>query len=167
MPNSPVKTRRQDAIRQILARHDVASQEELAGLLQRRGFQVTQSTLSRDLRDMSVVRQLTANGYAYQLAEAGQAMAAPPRHLRQLAAGEVIALEANEAMVVIRTLSGRAQGVASFLDSWPHGDLLATVAGDDTVLALPSTTRHTGRLRQALAELFTLQPQTAGQGVSS
>ena len=157
MTSSLEKTRRQRAIRQIVDSASVASQDNLVDLLRVQGFQVTQSTLSRDLREMKVLRIPTAAGYVYQSPGTSLPTEQSP-HLQQVAAEEVVGLEANETTVVIRTLSGRASGVAAFLDSWSNTDLMATVAGDDAVLALPASTRHTPRLLHALEELFSLRP---------
>ena len=158
MSSSLEKTRRQRAIRQILDSANVASQDNLVDLLCLQGFQVTQSTLSRDLREMKVLRIPTAAGYIYQSAGTAGPTTEQSPHLRQVAAEEVVGMEANETTVVIRTLSGRAPGVAAFLDSWSNPDLMATVAGDDAVLALPTSTQNTPRLRHALEELFSLRP---------
>lgn len=165
MSSSIEKTRRQRAIRHILDSASVTSQENLVHLLSLQGFQVTQSTLSRDLREMKVLRIPTASGSIYQSPGSAAPTEQSP-HLRQVATEEVLGLAANETTVVIRTLAGRAPGVAAFLDGWNNSDLMATVAGDDTVLALPTSTQKTERLLHTLEELFSLRPAFAGEGPS-
>ncbi len=59
--------------------------------------------------------------------------------LRQVVGMEITAVHHNGAMVVIRTLTGRAEGVAGFLDGWDNPDILGTVAGDDTVFVAPAS----------------------------
>ena len=67
-------------------------------------------------------------------------------------------MAANETSVVLRTRVGHAQGVAVYLDGLREPDVLATVAGDDTVLVLPTSVRRAGALRRRLVELFDLAP---------
>jgi transcriptional regulator of arginine metabolism len=151
------KTRRQRAILDLVRSAEVSSQEDLGRRLRRHGFQATQATLSRDLRELRLSRLPTPTGYRYLPAPTegngeGQAPAAP--RLRAVTAEEVTGVEANESVVIVRTLSGRAQGVAVFLDHWRHPDLMGTIAGDDTILVLPRSVRRTGRLRKAVMRLF-------------
>jgi transcriptional regulator of arginine metabolism len=74
------------------------------------------------------------------------------RRLQSVAALEVTGIESNESCVVVRTLTGRAQGVAVWLDQLGLRELLATIAGDDTILALPRSARRTERLKRELAD---------------
>ena len=126
--------------------------------MKRRGFRVTQATLSRDLKEMRILRVPTEAGYRY--AEAGSTAAEPPtddaeaRHLASVAAAEITGLDSNESCVVVRTLTGRAQGAAVWLDGLALPDVLATLAGDDTILVLPRSARKTARLRAALHSIL-------------
>jgi transcriptional regulator of arginine metabolism len=74
----------------------------------------------------------------------------------------VTGIDGNETCVVVRTLTGRAQGVAVWIDSLGDSDILATVAGDDTILIVPRSTKSTSRLRAALSSTlgFASRPQT-------
>jgi transcriptional regulator of arginine metabolism len=71
-----------------------------------------------------------------------------------LAEREVLQVEANEHMIVLRTLAGRAQGVGVYIDSLRHAEVLGTLAGDDTVLVLPRSVRRTPKLRIWLQAQF-------------
>jgi len=144
------RTRRQKAILDIVSRSAIPSQGELATALRKRGFRVTQATLSRDLKELRLSRVPTADGYRYAPAETEPASPAADR----LAAVEVMGVEANESVVVLRTLAGHAQSVGVFLDGLKHAEILGTIAGDDTVLVLPRSTRRTARLKSALGKLF-------------
>ena len=70
--------------------------------------------------------------------------------------GNTVHVLANEVSVVIATLPGRGQGLAHYLDALNLSDILGTVAGDDTILVLPRSTRRTGKLRRELAGLLGL-----------
>jgi transcriptional regulator of arginine metabolism len=128
------KSKRHFAIKEIIQAKAISSQEELSVDLKKRGFDVTQATLSRDLSELGVGRIHADDRMRYVLSTESE-----ERKLKSLVGFEVTSIDANEAMIVIRTLPGRAPGVASFLDSLHHPHLLGTVAGDDTVVVLPST----------------------------
>lgn len=153
------KVRRQDALLAVLREQVIHSQEELRRALRQRGFRVTQATLSRDLKELRVPCVPTAQGYRYALPEAEDVPAAPavPGRLQNVAALEVTGVEANEVAIVIRTLTGRAPGVAAWLDGLHLPDVLATLAGDDVILVLPRRIEATSRLQRAIAELLQLQ----------
>lgn len=148
------KARRRQAIVELVRAASIANQEELLQALAGRGHAVTQSTLSRDLKELRVARVPTGEGYRYL--PAGEAGAPAPRGLGTLTAAEVTAVEANESLVVVRTQVARAQGVAVYLDGLALPELLATVAGDDTILAVPASGHEIGALRARLEQLFGL-----------
>ena len=141
------KSYRHFAIKEVIQSQPIPSQEELCIELKKRGFDVTQATLSRDLKELGVVRIHSEGGLRYALSAESE-----ERKMKSLIGFEVLSIDANEAMIVIRTLPGRAPGVASFLDALHHPHLLGTVAGDDTVLVLPSTIKKIGDALQEIKE---------------
>jgi len=158
MTDTTDKTRRHRTILQLLAATPIASQEDLAAELAAGGIRVTQSTLSRDLKELRVTRVSTGDSYRYVPAggNGGSHAATPPEQLRRLAASEVTGIDANEVAVAVHTLSGRAQGVAVYLDSLAMPEILATLAGDDTVIVYPKRIKQTAKLRQRLAALLSV-----------
>jgi transcriptional regulator of arginine metabolism len=151
------KLHRHQLILSILEKRAIASQEELAAELEARDVSVTQPTLSRDLRELRVIRVPTPDGYRYVppgVEVNGNGSRLAPERFKQLTALEVTGIDANEVTVAVRTMPGRAQGLAAFLDSQNIPELMATIAGDDTVIVHPRRTRHTVRLRRLLAELL-------------
>ena len=150
------KVRRQAALLAVLREEVIHTQEELRRSLRRRGFRVTQATLSRDLKEMRVPCIPTAEGYRYAPpeTEAAPAPLTAPRRMHNVAVVEVTSIDANEMAVVVRTLTGRAQGVAVWLDGLRLNDVLATIAGDDTILVVPRSVEATPRLKQELAVLL-------------
>lgn len=143
------KTRRRQAILELIATTSIPSQHELARALRARGFRVTQATLSRDLKDLRISRIPTDDGYAYAVTE-GESREAEAGLVER----EVLGVEANESIIVLRTLAGRAQGVGVYIDGLKQAEILGTIAGDDTVLVLPRSVRRTAKLRLWLMELF-------------
>lgn len=136
------KQSRHFAVRQTIANNVVANQDELRVLLESQGYEVTQATLSRDLKELGVSRAHTPQGTRYVLPTSG----GEERKLTTLVSYEVISIEANEMLVVIRTLPGRAAGVADIIDSQGHPEILGTVAGDNTIFVAPRSIRNTAAL---------------------
>jgi transcriptional regulator of arginine metabolism len=139
------KNSRHQLIVELLASHEVRSQPELLDLLVDRGVQVTQATLSRDLVELDAVRVRTQSGslvYAVP-AEGGDRRPAAPgetaaagHRLSRLLAELLVSADASANLVVLRTPPGAAQFLASALDKVEYGDVLGTIAGDDTVLLI-------------------------------
>ena len=129
------KTERQTAIREIVAARAVASQEELRRLLAKRGWDVTQSTLSRDLRELRLARIPDDRGgvrYAFPEGNGEDGTAELEAMLPRLLVGA----EGVGVLVVVRTRRSGAQPVAEALDMLEWPDVAGTIAGDDTVLLI-------------------------------
>lgn len=157
MADRAEKARRQREIIDLVHRESIGSQEGLAAALASSGFEVTQSTLSRDLKELKVLRVPVGGGYRYLPAEdrtLRRSSIPGSLHLGSLAPLEVTGVDSNEHAVVVRTLVGRAQGVGVYLDGLGLENLLATIAGDDTILILPTSVKKTKALKKQLDELF-------------
>lgn len=151
---SSPREHRRSVIKRLIHEHRISSQEELVKLLAIHGVQCTQATLSRDLRDMNVVRRTTAAGPVYQADRSPAYLAA----LRRVVGMEIQNVRHNGSLIVIRTLAGRAEGVAAFLDGWGHGNILGTVAGDDTVFVAPADTSKIEKLADQIRGLEIADP---------
>lgn len=143
------KQGRHFAIRQIISRQSVANQDELRRLLESEGYETTQTTLSRDLKEMGVGRAQSTQGSRYVL----PAGTADEKHLATLFTYEVISIEANEAIIVIKTLPGRAAGVGDIIDTFGLSDILGTVAGDNTIFIAPKSVSRIKKLVAALQNI--------------
>ena len=146
------KRKRQAAILDVIGRQAVGSQEELRILLEKRGWDVTQSTLSRDLRDLRLARVPTTDGVRYAVADGTLSSAARPA-LDALLPQLLTRVDGVGEMIVVRTVPGGAQPVASALDgeSWP--DVLGTVGGDDTILVVCRSSAARERIERRLRKL--------------
>lgn len=129
------KHARQFKIKEVISDQVISSQEELCDALYEQGFVTTQATLSRDLNEMGIVRvpYKTSFRYSFTKEEGGG------ESLRQLVGLEIINVKANESLILVRTISGRAKGVGVFLDHLEGSHILGTVAGDNTVLVIPES----------------------------
>lgn len=139
------KSARHQRIIDIVTAHPVRSQTELADLLGDHGVRVTQATLSRDLVELDAVKVRGADGalvYAVP-SEGGDRSVTAPREsaagrdrLARLCAELLVSAEASANLVVLRTPPGAAQFLASAFDKADLGDILGTIAGDDTLLVI-------------------------------
>lgn len=144
------KQARQFAIKEILANTRIASQEDLRVELRRKGFRVTQATLSRDLKELGVGRVTSGEGGRYVLQQQ------PDLHrLRPLVGAEVVSIEASESLIVVRTLPGCANTVGEFVDMQKSNEIIGTVAGDNTLLVIPRSVRKTKQVVQFLRHKLT------------
>lgn len=126
------KKERLDAIRRIIRNEAVGNQEELLKKLNDSGFSVTQATLSRDIRQLKVAKVHAEDGnYSYRLPEetaGGRQQTETESHPK---------IEFSHHLAVVRTRPGYAMGIASDIDSHQPQEILATIAGDDTILIIP------------------------------
>ena len=128
------KRERHDTILEIIANRVVSSQEDLRKMLLQRGWDVTQATLSRDLRELRLARVPTPEGARYAVTDGNieESRAALDTLLPQL----FLRIEGVSEMLVLRTVPGGAQPIAAALDGEGWSDVLGTVGGDDTILII-------------------------------
>ena len=150
------KINRQIAIKQIISEQMIGSQEELCEALHKNGFEITQATLSRDLRELGIARANTPDGLRYLLNPLTE-----ERRLQSYIGYEVEQISANESMVVIKTLPGRAQGVAEIIDSLRNPLILGTLAGDNTIFITPTSVTKLNDLLKLLRGLMADPKQVA------
>jgi transcriptional regulator of arginine metabolism len=152
-----VKYQRHSAIRELVAHSLVSNQDELRRKLRRRGFEVTQATLSRDIHELRLSKGPggyvlpNGNGTAATL----EVEDGPPAVAEMM---ESFGLSATQAMnqVVVRTSMGGAQPVAAALDRQRWPEVVGTIAGDDTVLVICSDPRRAAEIESRLKAI--LQP---------
>ena len=144
------KQNRQVAITEVITHQVISSQDELCQALNKAGFTVTQATLSRDMRELGIARVNTAAGHRYILHVESE-----ERRLTSMIGYEIESIDANESMIVIKTLPGRAQGVAEIIDSVRHPAVLGTLAGDNTIFVTPLTVARIPEIEKLLKNLMT------------
>jgi transcriptional regulator of arginine metabolism len=146
------KALRQRKIRELVGSREVSGQQELLALLEESGIRVAQATLSRDFAELGLVRKRAGNAYRLVLTEESTADI-----IKGLVGMEVLSVAANETSIILRTLPGRAHGVASFIDRIGTPDILGSIAGDDTVLVIPSTIRKISSVKAYILENLSQQ----------
>ena len=127
-----MKPGRQRAILEIIADRDIETQHQLLQALSERGVKSTQATLSRDIKDMRLIKELGPNGnYRYVAAKAE--MEDFQQRLRKIFKESVVSCDVAQNLVVIKTLPGLGQGACSAIDSMEIQGLVGSLAGDDTL----------------------------------
>ena len=144
-----MKAQRHNAILRLVREHAVPSQERLRALLVRAGFDVTQATLSRDIRELGLVKQTGADGAHHYAAPADEVV--PPPSLAGFLPALLLRADGVGPLLVIRTPTGGANALAAALDRevWP--EILGTLAGDDTVLIVAQSAAARRKLARRLA----------------
>ena len=148
-----MKTVRQVAILDIIEKQEIETQEELASALNARGIRVTQATVSRDIKELRLLKVLTPSG-KYKYATGDQAdNNLTDRFIRMLAESLLSVSSANN-LIVVKTLSGSANVAAEALDSMHWPEVLGTLAGDNTVLLIIRSNEEaltvTSRIREMM-----------------
>ncbi|MHB1125340.1 MAG: arginine repressor [Bacillota bacterium] len=131
-----MKVRRQRMIMQIIDATPIETQDDLASHLRLRGYEVTQATVSRDIKDLGLIK-VPYGDNAYRYASPGErGLGNIHARLQRLFQDSVTKLDHSENIILVRTLPGTAQAVASCIDKMELPEIIGTVAGDDTILAI-------------------------------
>jgi len=144
------KQNRQLAIKQIISDHTITTQEELGTALKRQGHKITQATLSRDMKELGISWVYTPSGSKYMLHTEAEEL-----RLKAIISYEVELITSNENMIVVKTLPGRAQGVAELIDGLRHPAILGTLAGDNTIFIAPRSTKKIPETIKLIKKLMT------------
>lgn len=132
-----MKSLRHAKIREIVSSKVINTQEQLAEELAQVGFVVTQATVSRDIKEMGLIKVATRTGeYRYSLPPAMVHQGDPEDRARRVFANSVLSVDYSENLVLIRTLPGHAGAVGDVVDDLHWPGIVGTLAGDDTVLVI-------------------------------
>lgn len=130
-----MKTRRHAKILELIKEHDIDTQDELLRYLRESGFDVTQATVSRDIKELRLIKSLSRNGkYKYSTgSETGNDISSK---FFSLFSDSVLSVEAAQNIVVIRTMTGMAQAVCASMDASYTQSFVGTLAGEDTIFVV-------------------------------
>lgn len=143
------KRYRQDAIKNLIENELFFNQDELLTRLISMGFNITQATLSRDMKEMKIAKVPTADGtYAYALAESNPALNSLTNSMLQ---NTLVRIEFSGQLAVIKTRPGYAMAIAGEIDEKASDVILGTVAGDDTILLIPREKKTRAEIINALS----------------
>jgi transcriptional regulator of arginine metabolism len=131
-----MKAQRHIKIREIITSKEIETQDELVDELKKAGYNVTQATVSRDIKELQLVKVPTAKGtYKYSL-PSDEKMFNPVKKLKRALQESFVSIDHSENLIVMKTLPGNAQAVAALMDHLDWEEIVGTIAGDDTVLII-------------------------------
>lgn len=140
---------RQNKIKRILSDRIISNQEQILIILKNEGVNITQATLSRDFADLGVIRTFTPLGVQYVLSSTDYG-----KEIAKLVGLEILNVANNENMIVLRTLAGRAQGVAHYIDRMNKEEIMGTIGGDDTVIIIPNKISNINKILEILKNII-------------
>ena len=149
-----MKLDRQNAIMEIITKQDIETQNQLLEALAARGVKSTQATLSRDIRDMRLIKELGPNGNYRYVTAASQDSTDLDARLKKIFKECVLSYDLAQNILVIKTLPGLAQAAASRLDGMDISGLVGTIAGDDTAFLALKDSDAAVRLYHEIEQLF-------------
>ena len=131
-----MKSQRQAKIMEIIANQNVETQEQLLALLQEEGFRGTQATISRDIKELRIIKELTSLGTYRYTASANEVGGSFSAKMNTIFRECVTSFDYAQNIIVIRTLPGLASAAGSAIDSMNMNMVGGTLAGDDTVMVV-------------------------------
>jgi transcriptional regulator of arginine metabolism len=142
------KTLRQGQILKLVAHEAIGNQDLLCRRLREEGMRVTQATVSRDVHELKLVK--TDRGYQHLAVEPASAAPALPRIARE----SIRDLRPAQNLLVIKTPPGGAQSLGAALDAEGWGEVVGTVAGDDTILIISGSPRQRSTVQKRLQDML-------------
>ena len=127
-----MKSTRQDDIIRIISAREIETQEELAGELRALGYQVTQATISRDIKELHLIKVIGDRG-VYKYARPERNESAVNERLVRILSDSLVSVDHAGQMIVVKTLSGSANVACEAIDTMQWSEILGTIAGDNTI----------------------------------
>ena len=147
-----MKSGRQKAILELIRLYEIDTQEELVKRLKEKGFEVTQATISRDIKQLHLIKVPASTGKQKYAVSAMEDQTTANKYMRVLADG-IISVESAGNILVIKTGSGLAMAVAAAVDSMKLEGVLGSIAGDDTVMCVVKEHSQISQVVQQLNHL--------------
>ncbi|BCJ85905.1 transcriptional regulator AhrC/ArgR [Effusibacillus dendaii] len=130
-----MKGKRLLKIRELIQKQEIETQDELVDGLKQLGFQVTQATVSRDIKELQLIKVPTPDGrYKYSLPP--ETSYNPGVKLKRILADSFVSIDHAENLIVLKTLPGNANAIAAVIDTLDWDGVLGTISGDDTILII-------------------------------
>ena len=148
-----MKAKRQAKIMEIISTTNVETQEQLLQELQAAGFTSTQATISRDIKELRLVKELSGGGYRYASSER-KGLADSDARLRNIFKEGVTSVDRAQNIVVVRTMPGLASAACSALDSMEIPGMVGSLAGDDTGILIMRDNDAAERFNQEVHKLL-------------
>lgn len=148
-----MKKVRHSKIIEIIEKHDVETQEELASYLKKAGYDVTQATVSRDIRELKLSKIPAGDGRQKYVALKQDDSHLGDKYIRVLKDGYV-SMDMAQNILVIKTVSGMAMAVAAAIDAMKFREIVGSIAGDDTIMMAVRTVEETKSLMDKIRAML-------------
>lgn len=148
-----MKARRQAEILSIIQEYDIETQDQLLEKLREKGLKSTQATISRDIKELRLVKELSGGGYRYASSER-KGLADSDARLRNIFKEGVTSVDRAQNIVVVRTMPGLASAACSALDSMEIPGMVGSLAGDDTGILIMRDNDAAERFNQEVHKLL-------------
>lgn len=148
-----MKRNRQEKLLELISRYEIETQDELIARLRENGYNATQATISRDIRELQIAKMTTGRGtYRYVLPK--RAEPAPAVSFSAALIDSIVSSQAAQNLVVLKTYPGMAQAVAAGIDRMQMNQIVGCVAGDDTILVVTQDAACAVMLSEQIHELL-------------
>ncbi|NLC19287.1 MAG: arginine repressor [Clostridiales bacterium] len=148
-----MKISRQSKIIELINKYDIETQEELAELLMKAGFNVTQATVSRDIRELKLTKVAVDGGKQKYILLQKTEPDISEKYIRVLKEG-FVSMDMAQNILVIKTISGMAMAVAAALDALQISSIVGCIAGDDTIMCAIRTVEDAAAVMEKLSKLI-------------
>ena len=147
-----MKRQRHEVVVDLINKYDIETQEELAAYLKEEGFEVTQATVSRDIRELKLSKIATGNGKQKYIILKNDDSHLGDKYIRVLRDG-FVSMNMAQNILVIKTVQGMAMAVAAALDAMKFPEIVGCIAGDDTIMCAVRTVEDTENLMKRLRKI--------------
>lgn len=152
------KAQRHNKIKELIQKYDIDTQNALADALNESGFNVTQATVSRDIKELGLVKVLTDNGgYKYALPVKTTETLNISTKILNVFCESVISIDYSQNIVVVKTLSGSANAAGTLIDKLNIPEILGCIAGDDTIFVVVSSSEIAPKVVEKLKKIVYLR----------
>ncbi len=148
-----MKVGRQSKIIELINKYDIETQEDLADLLTQAGYNVTQATISRDIRELKLTKVAVDDGKQKYIVLNNTETGMSDKYVRVLREG-FISMDMAQNIIIIKTVSGMAMAVAAALDALHIPGIMGCIAGDDTLMCVIKTNEETVGVMEKLNKLI-------------
>lgn len=147
-----MKRERHEVVVELINKYDIETQEELAAYLRREGFEVTQATVSRDIRELNLSKISAGNGRQKYIILQKDDTKLGDKYIRVLRDG-FVSMDMAQNILVIKTVQGMAMAVAAAIDAMKFPEVIGCIAGDDTIFAAVRSVEDTKAVMKRLDEI--------------
>ncbi|WP_020616777.1 transcriptional regulator AhrC/ArgR [Paenibacillus daejeonensis] len=140
-------------IRELIAKHDIETQDALVDMLRSSGMQVTQATVSRDIKELQLIKVPTESG-VYKYAMPQEQRSFPIHKLKRALLDHFVHIDYTDHLVVMKSLPGTANAFGSLIDNMEWEEIMGTICGDDTILIICRKIEHSSEVVERILALM-------------